>query len=62
MEDEEDRPVGVRWFIRETLFVIVGMFLWGAFGWRVLWGVIPAVLVLNLLWFRRHRAKQQRGR
>jgi hypothetical protein len=58
MEDDEEERIGVRWFARETLFLIVGMVLWGAFGWRVLWGVIPVVLVVNLLWFIRSRSVQ----
>ena len=56
MEDDEERRIGVHWFARETLFVALGMVLWAAFGWRVLWGVIPVMLVLNLVWFSRRRS------
>ena len=57
VDDDEDERIGFRWFAKETLILVLGMVLWGAFGWRVLWGVIPVVVVLNLLWLRRHRAK-----
>jgi hypothetical protein len=58
----EERRVGVSWFARETIFVVLGMVLWASFGWRVLWGVIPVALVGTLLVLRRHRAEGRSAR
>jgi hypothetical protein len=51
--DDDNERIGVRWLVRETLFVVLGMALWAAFGWRVLWGLMPVALVLNLVMLRR---------
>jgi hypothetical protein len=56
MTPKEGR-LGARWFLRETLFVIIGMILWGVFGWRVLWGIVPVAL-LNLIWFAKRSIRR----